>query len=52
VRLSLRLETVTLFELVLFEPDGDPTEIHELTAATEIPFGFVPDESWYEEDDE
>lgn len=51
MRLSLRLDRVTLFEVALFEPDEDGGYVHELSAATEIPFGFT-DEGYGDDDDE
>lgn len=53
MRLSLRLDGITLFEVALFEADGcDHEEVRELIGTTEVPFGFTPaDEGWQEEDE-
>lgn len=49
MRPTLRLDRVVLVELALFETDTDDPTFIESTAATDIPFGFAPEE--YGDDD-
>ena len=57
MRLLLRLDRVTIFDVTLFEPADDDDELSDMTADT-LPFGFIgpdvpyPDPSGNQEDDD